>query len=171
MPAFLDLTDASSAQWFRLPVPGVEEDQRPSLLIRPLSTSERQAIYYQVWGRKQKIRVRPGYRIATDDDNRKGWRQEIATAAAALVDSRDLSLSLPPEQAAKLSELLGEPIESGAFVLLDGKLSKVLVREMLVEFLAEVRPAIVRWIEAKSAKLAALDADEEEELGKTSATG
>jgi len=167
MNGFFDLTAPEAGQWFRLPVPELEPDERPELLIRALGTSERQEIFYTVWGRRRVIRVKPGKTVITAEDNARDWRRLIASAAAALVDCRRLGFAFPEEHAAKLSGLLGETVPVGEFFVVDGKLKKLEVRQMLVGLLAEVRPSVVRWIEEKSLKLASLDADEEDDLAKT----
>jgi hypothetical protein len=83
-------------------------------------------------------------------------------ALYALLDSENFSISLGgPSTAAAVSELLGKPVDASEEVLVDGHWPA------LGKLLMELFPPVAEWISNKAEELTRLEADEEEELGKT----
>jgi len=80
----------------------------------------------------------------------------------AVLDSENFAILVGgPSTAQALSDLLGEPVEAGQEVKVDGRWPK------LGKYLMSLLEPLAAWLSDKADDLAKLEADEEEELGKT----
>jgi hypothetical protein len=92
-------------------------------------------------------------------------RQIEATRDRALysiMDSENFVILIGGASTAEaLTGLLGKPVEAGQELIVDGNWPA------LGKFLLDLFPPLAAWISEKADELAGLEADEEEELGKT----
>jgi hypothetical protein len=88
----------------------------------------------------------------------RGWEIAVSRASHVLLDSENFAVLLPdPKAAAVFGEALGQAIDVGAVVVLDGKWNDA-VKAVVFETL----PALVGWINDKADELLRLEAEDED---------
>lgn len=167
---FLDLSGPieEDGRWFPL-----VEDQKegPELYVRAVSTKERRQVNFRRFGEKRRIKTRAGTIYTTFTEQGKILEERVEIASLAWTRCRGLALKLSADIARELSDACGQPIAADEFVSMDDKIGKVETRLIIVRLMADRRPAFLARIEECEAELRKLEAEEEDELSKTSRPG
>lgn len=152
---FFGATDDDPGEWFTWREEGGE---RIEFLIRRLPPAESARIERQILGAKWEIRYRRKAAVQEFDRDRT-QRVNRAKATYCLLDSRGFEAEpAGPAGAEELGKALGQPVEPGTVVSLDGRWT-----DPVKALMFERMPQIVDFVGTKALELEGEDAQDEEE--------
>lgn len=152
---FLAATDVTAGEWFTW---REDDGQKLEVCVRRLPPAEAKRIEQKHFGKRRRI-------VYTD----KGTTQDLDTVAQersahekasySMVDTRGFEIEASGEGAAQgLAGILGEKVEVGSVVKLDGRWS-----DALKDLVFAGLPDLPDWINEKARESAKRDAEEAEE--------
>lgn len=152
---FYAATDTDPGEWRTWREEG---EQKLEIRIRRLPPAEERRIDAKHFGKKRQV-VYGRKGIQQDLDVEAQDKANREKAAYCLVDSRGFELEVAgPEAANRLSSLLGEKLEEGHVVRLDGRWADVLKETIFAGL-----PSLVVFIGAEARKMRGEDDEDEEE--------